>query len=55
MDPHAMKFLVDRMDRMEDKLDVLIEFRWKILGMASLGGGLFGFIVALATIYVGYK
>ena len=34
MDDH----LLARLDRMEKKIDELLEFKWKIVGMSTIGG-----------------
>lgn len=43
MDDH----LLARLDRMEKKIDELLEFKWKIVGMATMAGFIGAFLAKL--------
>lgn len=45
MDNQAFDLLKERLDRMENKIDELLEFKWKIIGgafvLGMIGSGVF--------------
>ncbi len=49
MDNRVFDLIVARIDRLESKVDLLLEFKWKIAGMAIVVGvvsaGVFEFVV----------
>jgi len=48
MDKHAWGLLTDRLDRMEDKLDSLIQFKYWFIGV---GGAVSCVVSFLVTVY----
>lgn len=43
-DQRIVDLIIARMDRIENKVDKLLEFKWKVTGVAIVVGGLVGII-----------
>lgn len=52
MDEHILKLITERMDRMEDKIDVLLEFRWKIVGGTIVVSAVAGVIIQVGLFFL---
>lgn len=52
MNETVLAMLNDRLDRMENKLDALISFRYRVIGIATTCGAIAGFAIELAMRFI---
>lgn len=52
MNESILTMLNDRLDRMENKLDSLIAFRYRVVGIATACGAIAGFFVELIIKFI---
>ena len=52
MNEALLSMLNDRLDRMENKLDALIAFRYRVIGAATACGAIAGFFVELIIKFI---